>query len=106
MIAVTVVNYSKKKSFRSSKRLITQVLPSITNRVNLGCLPKRILLRFIKNLKRNATKGTSVKIFFEAKGLGCRGYKCIEVGTKSSHLEPFTFSSSRIDQDLKLEGII
>lgn len=106
MIATTIINCSKKKSFRSSKRIITQVLPSVTNRVNLGCLPKRVLFKLIKNLRLNATKGTSIKIFFEAKGLGYRGYKCIEIGVKSPKLEPFVFSSSRMDGELKLERLI
>lgn len=106
MIAVTIINCSKKKSFRSSKRIVTRVLPSVTNRVNIGCLPKRVLLKLIKNLRNNTTKGTSIKVFFEAKVLGYRGYKCIEIGRKSEHLEQFTFATSRIDEDLKLEKLI
>ncbi|TKW75092.1 MAG: hypothetical protein DI543_23230 [Bradyrhizobium icense] len=106
MIAVTVINYSKKKSFRSSKRIVTRVLPSVTNRVNIGCLPKRVLLKLIRNLRNNVTKGTSVKVFFEAKGVGYRGYKCIEIGRKTEHLAPFAFSISRIDDDLKRENLI
>lgn len=49
---VMVINSSKKKSFRSSKRLIAEVLQPITNRVAIGDIPKRILIDFILKLKK------------------------------------------------------
>ena len=103
---VFVVNASKKKAFRRTKRIIASVLQPISNRIALGDVPKRVLIAFIKNLKSNTTKGTSVQIFIESKNIGFRGFKCIQVGTIKLNLEEFTTAKSLIDKDLVINKII
>lgn len=96
---VVVVNSSRKKSFRRSKRIVSAVLPSVTIRVNLGHLPKRVLLQLIENLKQSATRGTNVKLFFEDK-TGFFGLKCVEIGPRSVAMEPFVLAASGLDEEL------
>lgn len=103
---IIVINSSKKKSFRTSKRIITEVIQPITNRVSIGDIPKRVILSLIKNLKFSVTKGTSIQIFIESKNIGFRGFKCIEIGVKKQFLEPFVMSSSLIDKELILAKLI
>lgn len=96
---VVVVNSSRKKSFRRSKRIVSAVLPSVTIRVNLGHLPKRVLLQLIENLKQSATRGTNLKLFFEDK-TGFFGLKCVEIGPRSVAIEPFVLAASSLDDEL------
>ena len=103
---IIIVNASKKKAFRSSKRIIAEVLQPITNRLSIGDVPKRVIVKIINNLKLNVTRGTCIQIFIESKNIGYRGFKCIEVGTKTKSLEAFVMSSSLIDKDLILAKII
>lgn len=98
---IIIINSSKKKSFRSSKRIIGMVLQLITNRVAIGDIPKRVFIKLLLDLKKNTTRGTSIQVFFEAKNIGFRGFKCIQIGVRRKNLEEFMFSSSLIDNDLK-----
>lgn len=98
---VIIINSSKKKSFRSSKRLIAMTVQPISNRVAIGDLPKRVLIELLKNLRANTTKGTSIQVFIEAKNIGFRGFKCIQIGFYKKNLEEFMFANSLIDIDLK-----
>lgn len=104
-MVVIIFNTSKKKSFRGSKRIIAMVLQPITNRVAIGDIPKRILIKLMKDLKQNVTRGTSLQIFFESKNLGFRGFKCVQIGIKRKHLDEFMFSKSLIDNDLILNKL-
>lgn len=97
---IVIINSSKKKSFRRSKRIIAGVLQPISNRISLGDIPKRVLIELLKNLKISVTKGTSIQAFIESKNIGFRGFKCIQIGTHKNHLEEFTTSKSLIDIDL------
>jgi hypothetical protein len=99
-----ILNRSRKKSFRRTKRLITAILPSISNRVNIGDIPKRVLVELVKNLRHATTKGVCIQLFFEEKQ-GFRGFKCIEFGTKSSRVLNFVNVSSNFDLDLAAKGI-
>lgn len=103
---VIIINSSKKKSFRSSKRLISQVLQPVTNRVSIGDIPKRILIELILNLKKNVSRGTSIQCYIESQNIGFRGFKCIQVGIKKKNLEEFENSQSLIDKDLIIYKII
>ena len=98
------MNRSRKKSFRRTKRMVTAVLPSISNRVNIGDVPKRVLLELVKNLRHGTTKGVCIQLFFEEKQ-GFRGFKCIEFGTKSLRLLNFVNVDSRFDLDLAAKGL-
>jgi hypothetical protein len=104
LIAV-VMNRSRKKAFRRTKRLVTTVLPSISNRVNIGDVPKRVLLELVKNLRHGTTKGVCIQLFFEEKE-GFRGFKCIEFGTKSYRVKDFVNVDSRFDLDLAAKGLL
>lgn len=103
---VIIINSSKKKSFRSSKRIIAMVLQPITNRTAIGDIPKRILIDLIKNLRKNTTRGTSIQVFFEAKNIGFRGFKCVQIGVQKKNLEEFILCNSLIDTDLTSAGFI
>ena len=98
------MNRSRKKAFRRTKRMVSAVLPSISNRVNIGDLPKRVLVELIKNMRHGTTKGVSIQLFFEEKE-GFRGFKCIEFGTKMRHLEDFVNTDSDFDLDLQAKGL-
>lgn len=97
---VVILNLSKKKSFRTSKRIISEVLQPITNRLNIGDIPKRVLVVLLKNLKTNVTKGTSIQIFIESKNIGFRGFKGVQIGVKKVLNEDFFEAKSLIDMDL------
>lgn len=105
MPVVVVVNLSKKKTFRKSKRIVSAVLPQVSKRVNLGDIPVRVLLELIRKLKEAASRGTKVKIFYEAKQ-GYVGMKCVEVGSPSNSLEPFVMCDSNLDPQLRMAGWI
>ena len=96
---VIIINQSKKKSFLKSKRLISSVLPEINLRINLGDIPKRVLMSLLKELRLTASRATNLKIFIESKK-SYHGFKCVEIGKPSFHLEPFTTSSSTFDTEL------
>ena len=100
-----VMNRSRKKAFRRTKRMVSAVLPSISNRMNIGDLPRRVLLELIKNLRHGTTKAVSIQLFFEEKE-GFRGFKCIEFGTKRSGLQDFVQVDSRFDLDLMAKGLL
>lgn len=96
---IIIVNSSKKKAFRRSKRIISAVIQPISNRIAIGDIPKRVLLRLCVNLKFSVTKGTSVQIFIESKNIGFRGFKCIQIGSIKNNLEEFSTAKSLIDSD-------
>ncbi len=96
---IIIYNNSRKKSFRQTKRIITQVLPDINNRMNFGDVPKRVALQLIVNLKKVANRGTNIKIFIATKE-GYRGFKGIEIGKKNNFMEKFNYCKSHIDDDL------
>jgi len=98
------MNRSRKKAFRRTKRVVSALLPSISNRVNIGDIPKRVLLELVKNLRHGTTKGVSIQLFFEEKQ-GFRGFKCIEFGTKSHRVMDFVNVDSRFDLDLVAKGL-
>lgn len=96
---IIILNLSKKKSFRQTKRMISMVLPSITNRLNIGDLPSRVIIKLIKDLKSKVNRGTNIKIFVESKE-GFRGFKCFEIGKKNFEFEFWINSKSFLDKDI------
>lgn len=101
---ILILNNSRKKSFRQTKRIISAILPSINNRVNIGNLPKRIIIQLIKELKKAVNRGTSIQIFIEDSS-AYQGFKLIEVGKSKNHLEFFLIPSD-LDKDLKHHKLI
>ena len=99
------MNRSRKKAFRRTKRMVSAVLPSISNRVHIGDVPKRVLLELVKNLRHGTTKGVCIQLFFEEKQW-FRGFKCIEFGTKTPRLLDFVNTDSRFDLDLAAKGLL
>ena len=85
--------------------MISAVLPTISNRVNIGDVPKRVLVELVKNLRHGTTKGVCIQLFFEEKQ-GFRGFKCIEFGTKLARLCDFVNTDSRFDLDLAAKGLL
>ncbi|HCJ8469709.1 TPA: hypothetical protein NV714_003517 [Escherichia coli] len=101
---VLVLNRSRKKSFRSSKRIISSVLPSITNRLNIGDIPQRIIIDLIKDLRNKVNRGTSIEVYIQDKS-GYHGFKLVQIGKTKKQSELFTIPS-KIDLTLINEGII
>lgn len=101
---ILVLNRSRKKSFRSSKRIISSVFPSITNRLNIGDIPQRIIIQLIKDLKLKANRGTSIEIYVQDK-TGYHGFKLIQIGKVKSHVDLFTIPS-KFDMTLINEGLM
>lgn len=101
---ILILNRSRKKSFRSTKRMISAVIPSITNRLNMGDVPKRIAMEMIKNLKMKVNRGTSIEVYIQDKS-GYHGFKLIQIGKVKSHVEEFT-CPSKLDIYLMAEGIL
>lgn len=85
---VLVFNKSRKRRFRSTKRIISSVLPSISNRLNIGDIPKRVLEKMILNLKSVAGKGTAIEIFIENKD-GYHGFEVYFIGKVNSKVDVF-----------------
>ena len=102
---VVVHNQSTRRAFRRTKRIITAVLPAVGIRLNLGDVPKRVMLALTGKLRDATTKGTCVKMFV-ADSSAYRGFKCIEFGTKAPVLAEFTYSRSKFDIDLIAKGLI
>lgn len=102
---VIVANLSKKKAFRRTKRLVSEILPQIELRTNIGNIPKRVLFKLIKNLRIATTKGVCIRLFFED-SQGFRGFKCIEFGKKSYLVEDFVNAKSILDIELKAERLV
>lgn len=100
---VVVVNLSRRKAYRTSKRIISAVLPQITIRLNLGRVPKRVLLELVSKLRNSASRGSCVKIFFEDTKAH-HGMKCLEVGKTAAWLNKFIYCESSIDAELALRG--
>lgn len=85
---VIVHNKSRKKSFRTTKRIISTVLPAIDIRINLGDIPERVLNTLIEELRKTVNRGTNIKIFIK-KHNGFSGFKMIEIGKKDKYLHNF-----------------
>jgi hypothetical protein len=104
-VLVIVVNLSRKKAYRASKRVVAAVLPQITIRLNIGSVPQRVLIQLVKALRESANRGTCLKIFFEDR-LGYHGVKCLEIGKTGNWLKRFVYCESSIDERLRLEGLL
>jgi hypothetical protein len=101
---ICVQNSSRAKSFTVTKRLITCVVPVATIRLNIGDVPKRVILKLIKDLRGVANKNTEVKIYFPDRD-SFRGIKCVEIGKSDKQVACFKNSSSKLDAELKVIGI-
>ena len=101
---ICVQNSSKGNSYRESKRVIASVIPKAAIRLNIGDVPKRVLLKLIRDLRKAATKNTEIKIYFPDKG-AFRGVKCVEIGRSDAQVSVFKNSASKLDSDLKEIGI-
>ena len=93
---IIILNKSKKKSFRTSRRIINKVLPRVDLRLNVGNIPLRVLVKLVDDLKKTTTKGTSIKIFVENKN-GYHKMNIIQIGTKHSYLEIFEMTKSNYE---------
>ena len=96
---VVILNLSRKKSFRKSKRKLASVLPNAMPRLHLGDIPKRVLFSLIDDLRKTASRATQIKVFVEDRA-GYHGWKCIEIGRHSFHLESFVFTESTLHDEL------
>ncbi len=76
---VLIFNKSRKKSFRQTKRLISAVLPQISNRLNIGDIPKRVILKMIEDLRKIVNRGTCIEIYIEDRS-GYMGFRLINIG--------------------------
>lgn len=99
-----ILNRSKKRKFRSTKRIITSVIPSITNRLNIGDIPQRVIIQLIKNLKLKSSRGICIEIYIQDKS-AYHGFKLVQIGKKFNHVERFT-SPSKLDLTLINNGIL
>lgn len=79
---VLIYNKSRKKSFRKSKRIISSVLPQISNRVNIGNIPKRIAIKLVEDLRKSVNRGTKIEVYIEDLD-GYMGFKMFAIGKKS-----------------------
>lgn len=101
---VLILNRSRKKKFRSTKRIISSVLPSITNRLNIGDIPQRVIIQLIKDLKMKAGRGISIEIYIQDK-TAYHGFKLVQIGKKMNHVDIFT-SPSKFDLTLLNNGLL
>lgn len=89
---VVILNKSKGKTFRKTKRIISIVLPKVDLRMNMGEIPLRVLKELIMELKQHARRATNIKIFVKTKS-GFSGCTLIEIGKKEKFLENFSKSN-------------
>ena len=101
---ILILNNSRKKSFRQTTRIISSVLPTITNRLNVGNIPKRIIIDLIKNLKSKTNRGTSIQVFIEESS-GYHGFKLVQIGKLKKHLDLFEIET-KIDKELISNNIL
>ena len=92
---VLIYNKSRKKSFRKSKRIISSVLPQISNRVNIGNIPKRIAIKLVEDLRKSVNRGTEIEFYIEDLD-GYMGFKMIPIGKKP--LNSFFDIETRLDE--------
>lgn len=85
---VLIFNKSRKKRFRKSKRIISSVIPSISNRLNIGDVPQRVINELIAQLKSISGKGTAVEIYIENKS-GYHGFEIVFIGKRNRNTEIF-----------------
>lgn len=102
-VLVVILNQSRKKSFRKSKRCVSSILPSISIRLNIGDIPKRVLWKMIEDLRGQASRATCIKIFIQSNG-SYHGWKCLEIGKHASNLDEFVYSGSTLDVELEEYG--
>jgi len=81
---IAVLNKSRGKSFKVTKRLLSQVVQPIDLRFYIDDIPERVIQQLITNLNSIANKNTSIKIFISdnSSGSGYRGFRVIEIGRK------------------------
>jgi hypothetical protein len=63
-LMICVQNSSDGKSYTETKRVVGSVIPRMDIRLNIGDVPKRVLLKLIKDLRGIANKSTEIKIYF------------------------------------------
>lgn len=85
---ILIYNRSRKKRFRSTKRVISSVLPSISNRLNIGNIPKRVIEELILDLKKFSGRGTAIEIYIENKD-GYHGFEICMIGKFNQRLDIF-----------------
>jgi hypothetical protein len=85
---ILIYNRSRKKRFRSTKRIISSVLPSISNRLNIGSIPKRVIEELILDLKKFSGRGTAIEIYIENKD-GYHGFELCTIGKFNQRLDIF-----------------
>lgn len=85
---ILIYNRSRKKRFRSTKRIISSVLPSISNRLNIGSIPKRVIESLILDLKKISGRGTAIEIYIENKD-GYNGFELCTIGKFNKRLDIF-----------------
>lgn len=96
---VLIFNKSRKKSFRRTKRIISSVLPPLSNRLNIGSIPRRIILQLIDDLKKVVNRGTKIEFYIEDSD-GYMGFKMVSIGKKSK--ESFFEIPTKFDRFLDL----
>ena len=101
---ILVLNRSRKRKFRSTKRIITSVIPSITNRLNIGDIPQRVIIQLIKDLRLLSGRGVSIEVYIEDKS-AYHGFKLFQIGKKMNHVEIFT-TPSKLDLTLFNNNLI
>lgn len=101
---ILVLNRSRKRKFRSTKRVITSVLPSITNRLNIGDVPQRVIIQLIKDLKVFSGRGISIEVYIQDKS-AYHGFKLVQIGKKTPQVEIFTMPSN-FDLTLVNNGLL
>lgn len=96
---VIVVNKSKGKVFRSTRRIIGALLVPITKRVHIGSMPRRALKVMLRNLRAESRRGINIKVLYSSKA-GYHGFKGIELGGGESFFVMFKASKTKVDNDL------
>lgn len=93
---IIILNKSKNNSFKKSKRIINKVLNPIDLRINMGNLPKRVIIKLISDLKLIRTKNTNICIFIENKNC-FSNFNLIEIGKKNNYLNIFKMFSEELN---------
>ncbi len=102
---IIVFNKSRKRRLKQTKRILSNILFPVYDRLHLGNIPSRNIIDLIKKLKTHSGSGTNIKIFIESKE-GYHGVKLISIGKKDEKLRIMELSKSKIDEKLIKEKII
>lgn len=89
---IIVYNNSRKKRFRTTKRIVSSLLPSVNPRLNIGRLPRRVIEQLICDLKKHSGRGCYIEIYIENNN-GYHGFEIVNIGKKSPNLELFSINS-------------